>query len=461
MTISNTTIWNSATAGTDIAISNGLQVYATANPPADQWCLTTDSITGGQQTYFEITVNSLYGNDSGIGICNASASAAGLANNATYGCMVYGSYLNNGTVYLNGHEITTSQIGTFASNTTICVAVSGQAVYFRKGAAGQWMGNTNTANPTTNTGGAVLTVDYPWYVVSVFSGFGTPQNYTANFGNTAFSGINPFVSTGVTQPLVGFPVDLTEGLLSIFSPTPAVNPLTGFHINLAEGLLSIFSPTPAVNPLTGFHINLAEGLLGIPAQHAQQGLVGYKINLTEGKLYGFPAREFLTGYNINLTEGLLRPPFVDQPLVGYNINLSDHSFGIVNRVITLQGYNINLSDGLFQSAITAPLVGYNINLSQGVPAKVTYAPGMSMTNLKVVANLDNNNNEVALRVSYNKGVSFGVPMIQTLGEPGQYRVNVSFRRLGIGRDVVFELSWSTSGYTSLTGAFISVSPAGT
>jgi uncharacterized membrane protein len=63
-------------------------------------------------------------------------------------------------------------------------------------------------------------------------------------------------------------------------------------------------------------------------------------------------------------------------------------------------------------------------------------------------------NLISLSVSYDRGHSFGSPVSQPMGEPGEYRKSLLWRRLGMGRDAVFELSWSSPRPTALQGCWL-------
>jgi hypothetical protein len=72
-----------------------------------------------------------------------------------------------------------------------------------------------------------------------------------------------------------------------------------------------------------------------------------------------------------------------------------------------------------------------------------------------------NNNQpvnVYLRWSDDRGQSYGNPVGQTMGSEGQYLTSISWWRLGMARDRVFELSWSEPVKTALSGAFIDAAP---
>ena len=67
--------------------------------------------------------------------------------------------------------------------------------------------------------------------------------------------------------------------------------------------------------------------------------------------------------------------------------------------------------------------------------------------------------QISLSWSDDKGRSYGNPLMQTLGQIGDYKAVPSWNRLGMARDRVFKLSWSTDVVTALNGAFIDRRPS--
>ena len=67
--------------------------------------------------------------------------------------------------------------------------------------------------------------------------------------------------------------------------------------------------------------------------------------------------------------------------------------------------------------------------------------------------------EIRLRWSDTKGASWGSYISQDMGAKGDFLTCVQFQRLGMGRDRVFELSWSGNVKTALSGAFIDAQPS--
>lgn len=66
---------------------------------------------------------------------------------------------------------------------------------------------------------------------------------------------------------------------------------------------------------------------------------------------------------------------------------------------------------------------------------------------------------VELRWSDDRGVSYGNPIEQPLGQVGQTQTMLQWQRLGMARDRVFELAWSAPVMTALNGAFIDIRPS--
>jgi hypothetical protein len=68
---------------------------------------------------------------------------------------------------------------------------------------------------------------------------------------------------------------------------------------------------------------------------------------------------------------------------------------------------------------------------------------------------------ISLRWSDDKGVTFGNAVMQSMGSVGEYISQVSYNRLGMARDRIFEISWSTPNKTALNGAFVEMTPCKT
>lgn len=70
--------------------------------------------------------------------------------------------------------------------------------------------------------------------------------------------------------------------------------------------------------------------------------------------------------------------------------------------------------------------------------------------------------EVSLRVSYSGGATWGNPILTTVtGSGGEYERSIQFRQLGMARDFVLELFWSSAYFTALNGLWVEATPAAT
>lgn len=67
--------------------------------------------------------------------------------------------------------------------------------------------------------------------------------------------------------------------------------------------------------------------------------------------------------------------------------------------------------------------------------------------------------QISLSWSDDKGKSYGNPILQSMGNIGEYLTVPMWNRLGQARDRVFKLSWSDDVITALNGAFINTMPS--
>jgi hypothetical protein len=67
--------------------------------------------------------------------------------------------------------------------------------------------------------------------------------------------------------------------------------------------------------------------------------------------------------------------------------------------------------------------------------------------------------QISLSWSDDKGRTYGNPVTQSFGKIGEYRTVPSWNRLGEARDRVFKLQWSTNNKTALNGAFVDAKAA--
>jgi hypothetical protein len=68
---------------------------------------------------------------------------------------------------------------------------------------------------------------------------------------------------------------------------------------------------------------------------------------------------------------------------------------------------------------------------------------------------------VSLQCSLDGGRTWGEAISQSMGEIGKYDTSISFWNLGMSRNMLFKLSWSSNFKTALQGAFVFTETAST
>jgi hypothetical protein len=63
---------------------------------------------------------------------------------------------------------------------------------------------------------------------------------------------------------------------------------------------------------------------------------------------------------------------------------------------------------------------------------------------------------VTLRWSNDRGHTFGTDVLQSMGAPGEYSTQPAWTALGQARDMVFEVSYTTTAEAALSGAWVDV-----
>ena len=72
---------------------------------------------------------------------------------------------------------------------------------------------------------------------------------------------------------------------------------------------------------------------------------------------------------------------------------------------------------------------------------------------------DDSTPEISLSWSDDKGKTYGNPVSQSMGKIGEYLTVPSWNRLGMARDRIFKVSWSTPNATALNGGFVTFKKA--
>lgn len=107
-----------------------------------------------------------------------------------------------------------------------------------------------------------------------------------------------------------------------------------------------------------------------------------------------------------------------------------------------------------------------ILLSIGPNGQPQYADGQTMRIKHFIADIENGNAalnidgtppKVGLRLSFDRGKTFGETILHEMGTPGHYESTQKWGPLGIGRWPVLELNYSIPGATALNGGWIDAS----
>jgi hypothetical protein len=194
--LANTT-WNPLDKSANVTLSN-LNLTATAiSGGSNRGCRSVNSQSSGKY-YFEVTMNWAASNDC-IGLATSSALFTATTINT---CVLP---LSGAVVLNNALYSPTVNFGSRAAGNVIGIAVdfNSALMWFRVAPSGNW--NANATFAPGGTGGinisSLVTGGVALYAYAFFISF--TYAYTANFGDTAFSGAVPSGFTG------GFPAGST------------------------------------------------------------------------------------------------------------------------------------------------------------------------------------------------------------------------------------------------------------
>lgn len=102
------------------------------------------------------------------------------------------------------------------------------------------------------------------------------------------------------------------------------------------------------------------------------------------------------------------------------------------------------------------MVGGNFERVKYLNASLNIDPG---TSTKAVGDeSEDNEPEIFLSYSNDRGKTFSDPVAQSLGRQGEFLTDPQWNRLGMGRDRVFKAEWNGPLITALNGAFVEAQP---
>lgn len=191
--MANTT-WSGTDKTANVTLSGTNNVIATSNNVGFGGVRALDRQATGK-FYWEVTPTVLAGT-SAVGVATQLMTLN--TGPLTVPGQVGGFTLNSaGTAFINASSLSFSGFGVFVVSTVICIALdlTDQLIWIRNGAAANWNASA-TANPATLSGGIDLRgpglsdPQVPLYPMLLFQNANT-TSFTANFGDSAFSGTVP------------------------------------------------------------------------------------------------------------------------------------------------------------------------------------------------------------------------------------------------------------------------------
>jgi len=170
--------------------------------------------------YWEVTCNIFVNGNTGVGIATANAILSTFGQSVLNACMVY----SNGNIYLNG-SYTGVSLGTISAGNIVCISLNlnSKTIFFRRGALGPW--NNNAAyDPAIDSGGISIASFVNLAPVFPCYAFGAASDqFTANFGDSAFAGAVPagFISGFTAGAVIPLNAAMTQMALEQWVvPTP-------------------------------------------------------------------------------------------------------------------------------------------------------------------------------------------------------------------------------------------------
>ena len=338
-----TTTWNPSDQTANITLSGG-NLIATSTTPANGGVRAIDKQVTGK-FYWEITCNTISGNNAAIGISGGSTDLTLPPILGNPGGIGRAGVQGSGQVWVDGLSAGVS-LGALANGSLVCVAIDCDArlVWFRLGAAGNWNNNA-TFNPATRTGGVTVTsLNVGVQVYPTFWSALSGQQVTANFGGSAFTGAVPagFTSgftAGVISPAnaVSTQVALEEWV----TQAATTNSFVHRHASRVGALgddgashacartgprdgdgMTHLTPHFSLDEFTHSQMAARQGINNVPAEGSHA-----RVNLHRTAETLEKVREILEDYAINISSGY-RAPKVNAMIGGAKNSAHTHGLAV-------------------------------------------------------------------------------------------------------------------------------------
>lgn len=122
---------------------------------------------------------------------------------------------------------------------------------------------------------------------------------------------------------------------------------------------------------------------------------------------------------------------------------------------TITGVQAISHAGAISKQLGPQLTGVQAISQIGQPTVLIFKAGFRMSSLSVISIPSmESDSSVSMRVSFDKGASWGNARLQSMGKTGEYYTNLQWRRLGYGRSIVVSLDWSSPRPCALANLYI-------
>lgn len=431
--------WNPSDTGGGTLYNNDLSIAGVTSGSATT--RATSSYSTGK-FYFESWVNYNNTNSYGgwaVGVANGSMTLTEYLGQTS--STSFGYFANNGGFLPSGSG-GASPIGTLVG---IAIDFGAQLLWARPN-GGEWNGS-GTANPATGTGGvsfsAITGPYFPAFTTTSING--NPSGFiTSNFGASTFlhsppSGFSPFTDPAET--------DLSAAKIAQFAvlspPELSVAKVTQFAV-LSPPELSVAKVVqyavlgPHVDPtihITGVQANAQVGTLTAPSPGT--GILGVGATAGIGTMATEASAFGLVG--VQATAGISALLVTSGPNTGAG---------------SITGVAASAQIGSLVPKVQKGLTGVGASAQVGIVRVLIFKTGFHMTDLEVVTIPSMETDaSVSMRVSFDKGATFGNARLESMGATGEYYTNMQWLRLGYGRSILVELAWSSPRPTAIANLF--------
>lgn len=305
-------------------------------------------------------------------------------------------------------------------------------------------GEFSSADAYATLGGSVQSVN----ITNPGSGYTSPPTI-------AFSGNGSGAAATATVGSSAIVIALTSGG-SGYTSTPSVS-ITGGGGSGATAVAAINSPVGALtitNPGSGYStaptiaFSGGGGTGAAATAQAAGGVASVAITSPGGGYTSAPAVSFTGGGGTGAA------------------GTAQVSTGIASLTLTSMGSGYDyaptisfVGGGGMNASATAQVIGSVTEVDIVNPGSgYTSAPTVTLAGdaLASASLYQKDAAQVALRWSDTQGRTYGSALTRSFGPEGAYNTSLLWTRLGMGRDRVFEVSWSAPVETALLGAYIDV-----